>query len=420
MIPTKELLDTPVTCLSFEEQIMLMLRWAKARTSKVVCLANVHMLMEAYWNPIFSQVLHRADLVTSDGKPLVLMLRLLGIKHQNQVAGMDVFLNLCDLAEQTGVKVYFIGSTEQILRQIKQKLAREYPILQVAGMKAVPYVSTEELNDGYSCDRELIAEVNQSGAGIVFVCLGCPKQEIWMSRYQGTINSVMIGVGAVFSMYAGINPRAPHWIQKAGLEWLFRLLQEPRRLWRRYGSTIPPFLYLAIRQLLTPYKEKLGKARWSKTKRNIAINIKALDSPYEKLGEILVRQNVITKEDLRQALSQQESQPNSKLGEILVRKSLLSLSQLKFYLKNQNIKFGDFLVEKKVLNRRSLKNILALRNDCDKKIGEIVLEQSILSEEQMNELFVEYYIRRKGLFLTEQRENSEEHLSSWVKDLIVR
>ena len=197
-------------------------------------------------------------------------------------------------------------------------------------------------------------------------------------------------------------------------------MQEPRRLWRRYGSTIPPFLYLAIRQLLTPYKEKLGKARWSKTKRNIAINIKALDSPYEKLGEILVRQNVITKEDLRQALSQQESQPNSKLGEILVRKSLLSLSQLKFYLKNQNIKFGDFLVEKKVLNRRSLKNILALRNDCDKKIGEIVLEQSILSEEQMNELFVEYYIRRKGLFLTEQRENSEEHLSSWVKDLIVR
>ena len=420
MIPTKELLNTPVTCLSFEEQIMLMLRWAKARTSKVVCLANVHMLMEAYWNPIFSKVLHNADLVTSDGKPLVLMLQLLGIKNQNQVAGMDVFLNLCDLAEQTGVKVYFIGSTENILQKIKKKLSREYPILQVAGMKAVPYVSTEKLINNYTGDRDLIAEINQSGAGIVFVCLGCPKQEIWMSRYQGSIQGVMVGVGAVFSMYAGINPRAPHWMQRAGLEWLFRLMQEPRRLWRRYGSTIPPFLYLAVKQLVTPYKQKLSKARWRRTKRNIAINLKALDFPQEKLGEILVRQNIITREDLSQALSHQESEPNFKLGEILVRKNLVSLSQLKFYLKNQSIKFGDFLVEKKVLNRRSLKNILALRDDSEKKIGEIVLEQSILSEERLNELFVEYYTRRKGLFLAEQQQSKDDSLSLWVKDLIVR
>ena len=394
MIPTKELLDTPVTCLSFEEQIMLMLRWAKARTSKVVCLANVHMLMEAYWNPTFSKVLHHADLVTSDGKPLVLMLRLLGIKHQNQVAGMDVFLNLCDLAEQTGVKVYFLGSTEKVLHEIEKKLSKEYPILQVAGMKSIPYVATKDLIENPDLDRDLVAEINQSGAGIVFVCLGCPKQEIWMSRYQGSIKGVMVGVGAVFSMYAGINPRAPHWIQRAGLEWLFRLMQEPRRLWRRYGSTIPPFLYLAVRQLIT-HKEKLSKARWGKTKRNIAINLQALDSPYEKLGEILIRQNIVTRNDLEQALLQQESEPNSKLGEILVRKNLMTLSQLKFYLKNQSIKFGDFLVEKKVINRRSLKNILALKNDTDKKIGEIVLEQSILSEER-SEMNCSYRILYKA------------------------
>ena len=416
MIPTKNLLDIPVTCLPFEEQIMLMLRWAKARTSKVVCLANVHMLVEAYRDRTFSSVLHGADLVTPDGKPLVMMLQRLGIKHQNQVAGMDVFLNLCDLAQQTGIKVYFLGSTEEILRKIERKLSKEYPILQVAGMKAIPYVATEDITK-YR-DRELVEEINQSGAGIVFVCLGCPKQEIWMSYYKNSIQGVMVGVGAVFSMYAGVNPRAPRWVQQASLEWLYRLLQEPRRLWWRYGSTIPPFMYLALRQLALPYKHKLSQARWRKTKRNIVINLETLDYPYEKLGEILVRQNIITRESLEQALSQQK-ESGLKIGEILVRRNLLSLSQLKFYLKNQNIKFGDFLVEKKVLNRRSLKSILALGKDSDKKIGEIVLEQSILSEERLNKLFVEYYTRRKGLFLAENENNEDRDLSSWVQSILI-
>ena len=266
MIPTKKLLDIPITCLPFEEQIMLILRWAKMRTSKIICLANVHMLMEAYWNPFFAQVLRRADVVTPDGQPLVWMLRMMGDLHQNQVAGMDIFLNLCDLAEQTGVKVYFLGSTKDILDKIKQKLNREYPILQVVGMNTIPLMSIEEIVNSNQ-NQDLIAEINQSGAGIVFVCLGCPKQEIWMSQYQGAIKAVMIGVGAVFSMYAGIHPRAPHWIRQLGLEWLYRLLQEPRRLWRRYGTTIPPFVYLAAKQLVRSYKEKLAKGRWRLTRK---------------------------------------------------------------------------------------------------------------------------------------------------------
>ena len=418
MIPTKNLLDIPVTCLPFEEQIMLMLRWAKARTSKVVCLANVHMLIEAYRDRSFSNVLHNADLVTPDGKPLVMMLRRLGIKHQNQVAGMDVFLNLCDLAQQTGIKVYFLGSTEKILKKIEQKLSHEYPILQVAGMKSIPYIATQDIAKSY--DGELIEEINQSGAGIVFVCLGCPKQEIWMSHYKSSIQGVMVGVGAVFSMYAGVNPRAPRWVQQVGLEWLYRLLQEPRRLWWRYGSTIPPFIYLALRQLVIPYKQKLSRARWRKTKRNIVINLKTLDFPYEKLGEILVRQNIITRENLEQALSQQK-ESGLKIGEILVRRNHLSLSQLKFYLRNQNIKFGDFLVEKKILNRRSLKNILAIGEDSDKNLSEIILEQSILSEERFKELFIEYYTKRKGLFLADNQETPKDNdLSLWVRELMAK
>ncbi|MEL6931223.1 MAG: WecB/TagA/CpsF family glycosyltransferase [Cyanobacteria bacterium J06600_6] len=418
MIPTKKLLDIPITCLPFEEQIMLMLRWAKTRNSKAVCLANVHMLIEAYRNPDFASVLHQANLVTPDGKPLVLMLQRLGIKHQNQVSGMDVFLNLCDLAEQTGIKVYFLGSTQKILNKIKRNLDNEYPVLRVAGMKAIAKIETEDITKSY--DWELINEINQSGAGIVFVCLGCPKQEIWISHYLGSINSVMVGVGAVFSMYAGINPRAPRWIQQVGMEWLYRLLQEPRRLWGRYSSTIPPFLYLASKELVTPYKEKLREVRWRKTKRNITIDLEAIESPREKLGEILVRQDVITRKDLESCLLKQNLEQKSKLGEILVRRNLMSRPQLKFYLKNQNIKFEDFLVDKKVLNRRSLKSILALRGDSNKKISEIILEQSILTEERLKELFIEYYTRRKGLFLAESQQNSEDdNLSHWVNELLI-
>ena len=418
MIPKKKLLDIPVTCLPFEEQTMLMLRWAKVRASRVVCLANVHMLMEAYRNQDFARVLQEADLVTPDGKPLVMMLRRLGIKNQNQVAGWDVFLNLCDLAEQTGTKVYFLGSTQDMLEKMKRRLNREYPILQIAGMKAPPRISTEEITQAH--DSNLIDEINHSGAGIIFVCLGCPKQEIWMSHYQGSIKGVMIGVGAVFSMYAEVNPRAPHWIQRAGLEWLYRMLQEPRRLWWRYSSTIPPFLYLAIKQLIALYKERITSDGWRRTKRNVTINLQAVDCPSEKLGEILVRQNVISREDLKQALSSQEKAHGLKLGEILVRSNLISLSQLKFYLKNQNIKFGDFLVERRIINQRSLENILNLKDESNKKIGEIILEQNILSEERLKELIVEFYTRRKGLYLADRQSMGNSNLSLSTQDLLAR
>ena len=407
MIPAKRVLNVPVTCLTFEEDIMLILQWAKMNSSRSVCLANVHMIMEAYSNPLFKKVLYQADLVTPDGRPLVWMLRQLGIHNQNQVAGMDVFLNLCDLAEKAGIKIYLLGSTEDILAKIKYRLNQEYPILKVAGMKAIPYLSIDEIIQ--SQDRELVEEINSSGAGIVFICLGCPKQEIWMAQHQGLIQGVMIGVGAVFSMYAGINPRAPYWIQHLGMEWLYRLLQEPRRLWRRYGSTIPPFIYLAIRQLLFPYKEKFSKARWRllernmmvSERRNIVVDIETLDFSSEKLGEILIRQNVILREELERALAQQKLEPDLKIGEIFVHNNFISLSQLKFYLKYQNIKLGELLVEKKILKQRSLNNILQLQDANKKKLGELLVEKQIMSQDKLQEILIELYTRRKGFFLTE-------------------
>ncbi len=414
MIPKKELLNVPITCLPFDEQIMLMLRWAKMRCSKVVCLANVHMLMEAYWHTSFKNILYKADLVTPDGKPLVMMLRSLGVHNQNQVSGMDVFLNLCNLAESTNVSIYFLGSTNEILEKIRHKIEQEYPILKIAGMKAIPYLSIEEIRSQQ--DAELIEEINQSQAGIVFICLGCPKQEIWMSQYQGLINGVMIGVGAVFSMYIGINPRAPHWIQRAGLEWLYRLWQEPKRLWSRYGTTIPPFLYLAIKQLLTPYKEKLQQPRQSLSDGNMLLDIDKLDNSPNKIGEILIRQGLISRDCLEDLLQEQQSS-NFKLGEILIRKNMISLPQLRYYLRNQNIKLGEVLLERKLIRKNKMEQVLLLQKSRKtKKMGEILTDLKVLSNEQVKSAILEQYCRRKGLWLNQK--NSEQYSAENYYELV--
>ena len=394
MIPKKEVINIPLTCVPFDEQMMLILRWAKMRASKAVCLANVHMLMEAERNASYRQVLHQADLVTPDGKPLVLMLRRLGILHQNQVAGMDVFENLCELAQQAGISVYFLGSTEDILDKMKQRISQDYPILKVAGMKSIPFMSVDEVRA--TRDESLIEEVNNSGAGIVFVCLGCPKQEVWMSQYQGYINGVMIGVGAVFAMYAGLTPRAPHLVQQAGMEWLYRLVQEPRRLWHRYSSTIPPFMYLAAKQLMTP-----GMAKSLFTGTNMMMDVESLDFSPEKIGNILMRQNILEREELEQALLQQRLNPDLKLGEILVQNNALSLSQLKFYLKNQNVKLGQLLIEKKIIKQNNLQELLASQSGANNRLGKIIIERQNISQAQIEDILIEQYLRRKGLFLTD-------------------
>ena len=144
-LPRKCVLNTPVTCLTFEEQVMLMLRWAKNRESKSVCLANVRTLMEAYWDHQFAQILEKADMVTPDGMPLVWMLKKLGINNQNRVAGLDVFTNLCELAQQSQIGIYFVGSEHSVLTKMKRRLETEYPILHIAGMDDLPNITIEDV-----------------------------------------------------------------------------------------------------------------------------------------------------------------------------------------------------------------------------------------------------------------------------------
>lgn len=240
-----KLISSPVTALPFEAQINMMLEWASNYASKVVCVANVHMLMEAYWHPDLSSVLENADLVTPDGMPLVWMMKLMGASEQDRIAGMDILLALCQLAQPQNIRIFFLGSEAMILEKMRIKLEDNFPNLQIAGMEPLPFRPLTPTEDD-----AIIQKIHESKAQVVLVSLGCPKQEYWMDEHKGKIQAVMIGLGGVFPVLAGIHKRPPLWIRNAGLEWLYRLIQEPQRLWSRYGKTIPPFIWLALKQLL--------------------------------------------------------------------------------------------------------------------------------------------------------------------------
>ena len=241
--PVQDVIGFSVCTLSIEQHISQILDWADAQMSKVVCVANVHMLMEGHWHEDFSKILKQADMLTPDGAPLAWMVSWLRLRRQERVAGMDILLGLCQSAKERSVSLFFVGSTPDVLSSIQQKLSQDFPDVKILGIANFPFrpLTADE-------DRDLIQEINSSGAGIVLVSLGCPKQERWMNEHKDKVRAVMIGLGGVFPIFAGQKKWAPKIVRKLGLEWLYRLVQEPKRLWNRYATTIPPFVFLALRQ----------------------------------------------------------------------------------------------------------------------------------------------------------------------------
>ncbi|WP_017297416.1 WecB/TagA/CpsF family glycosyltransferase [Nodosilinea nodulosa] len=242
----EQILGFSVAASSFNDQINLIMQWGQQRLGRMVCVANVHMLMEARWSPTFARVLWGADMLTPDGMPLVWTLNMLRKSAHDRVAGMYILREVCQRASATGMGVYFLGTDDDTLAGMRQRLNQEFPDLVIAGMEPLPFrpLTPEE-------DRHIVQAINESQAGVVFVALGCPKQEIWMHQHRHRIHAVMVGIGGVFPIYAGIKKHAPQWIQDSGLEWFYRLSQEPGRLWKRYFRTIPPFVYLSAKQVVT-------------------------------------------------------------------------------------------------------------------------------------------------------------------------
>lgn len=239
------ILGTPIDVLEWETAIVRINGWAQASESRYVCICNVHSVVTTRYDPIFGQVVNDADMATPDGEPVAWMLRRFGVPRQRRINGPDLMWRYCAEAATRGESIYLYGSTPETLQILEHRLAETFPGLRVAGSWSPPFRALTEEEDEAD-----VARINASGAGTVWVSLGCPKQEKWMAAHRGRINAVMIGVGAAFDYHAGTTPRAPSWMQRSGLEWLYRLLSEPRRLWRRYLVTNTLFIFLATRQLL--------------------------------------------------------------------------------------------------------------------------------------------------------------------------
>ena len=204
---------------------------------KYICVSNVHTTVMAHDNPAYRNVQNSAAIALPDGKPLSVVSRKRGYTEAERVTGPDLMGEL--FARENGLKHFFYGDKEETLQILQQKLKEKYPDIQIAGMISPPFRSLSQEEE-----RAYIQQINDSGADIIWIGLGAPKQENWMYEHQGMLHGVMIGVGAGFSYHAGLIKRAPEWMQKMSLEWLYRLMQDPVRLFKRYFTTNLKFLLL--------------------------------------------------------------------------------------------------------------------------------------------------------------------------------
>lgn len=237
-------LRSPIDALDWDTAIGRIRTWARNRESRYVCICNAHSVVTAWQDASFAAVLEQADMVTPDGTPVAWMMRRLGQPAQRRISGPDLMWRHCEAVEGTGEGVFLYGSTLDTLTALVHALRAAFPALQISGWYSPPFRPLTPEEEQADIDR-----INESGAGVVWVSLGCPKQELWMARQAGRVLAVMVGVGAAFDFHAGKVSRAPGWMQRHGLEWLHRLASEPRRLWRRYLVTNTLFIVLAARQL---------------------------------------------------------------------------------------------------------------------------------------------------------------------------
>lgn len=247
-----DVLGASIDALGWDDALDQIRDWAGLRLSRYVCICNVHSVVSARQDAQFARVLAGADMATPDGAPVAWMLRKFGARTQQRINGPDLMWRYCAQAATRGESIYLYGGSEETLKLLRLRLIAEFPGLHIAGHYSPPYraLTREE-------DEAVIARINASGAGTVWVSLGCPKQELWMAAHRGRIQAVMIGVGAAFDYHAGTLQRAPLWMQQRGLEWLYRLCQEPRRLWRRYVFTNTRFVLAAAAALLRGSKPQV-------------------------------------------------------------------------------------------------------------------------------------------------------------------
>jgi N-acetylglucosaminyldiphosphoundecaprenol N-acetyl-beta-D-mannosaminyltransferase len=239
------LLDVRVTAQRFDEAVERLVEAAASRVGFRAHFCTVHSLVEATGSFALSDVFATASMVCTDGMPLVWLARRSGVRTE-RVAGPDVMLAVCDRGRVVGLRHFFVGGADGVVEVLADRLARRFPGLNIAGVMSPPYrAMTDEEVDS------LRSRISETRANVVWIGLGAPKQEFFAARLsQATPSIVVLPVGAAFDFHAARIRRAPTWMQRAGLEWLFRLAMEPRRLGRRYAVTNLRFVWLVVKDAL--------------------------------------------------------------------------------------------------------------------------------------------------------------------------
>jgi len=233
-----------VSAITMADALAWIDHWIARRANQYICVTGVHGVMESQLDPTLRVIHNRAGLVTPDGMPLVWISRLRGHRGVERVYGPDLMLACCESSVAKGYRHFFYGGATGVPERLSERLQKRFHGLQIAGQWSPPFRELTTLEEA-----ELIERINAARPDIVWIGLSTPKQERWMARYVGQISApVLIGVGAAFDMHAGVKKQAPRWMQRSGLEWLFRLGAEPRRLWRRYLINNPWFAWRLLLQ----------------------------------------------------------------------------------------------------------------------------------------------------------------------------
>lgn len=249
------ILKTNINVTNMEDTISYITEHLEELKGNYICVSNVHTTVMAFRDEKYRRVQNRAAMALPDGQPLSIVSRRRGYRQAQRVPGPDLMPAILDLSQEKGYTHYFYGSTEQTLAKLEKVLLARYPKLRIAGMYAPPFRKLTQAED-----EEAVRRINDSGADFIWVALGAPKQEKWMYGHRHKVNGVMIGVGAAFDFLAGTTKRAPMWMQKLCMEWVFRIMQDPGRMLPRYLNTNFAFVYNVWKESKVRNRNKLRVA----------------------------------------------------------------------------------------------------------------------------------------------------------------
>ena len=245
-IPTTSILGVRVSAITYADALHCIEQWIVQGKRHYVCVAAVHLVMECQKDERLRRGVNQAGLVTPDGMPLVWLLRLFGYRCVERVYGPTLMEKICRLAERHTWRIFLLGGAGGEAQEVAHVLVNKFPEIRIVGTRDTPIRPIPHLEN-----ITIRNEIEKASPDIVFVGLGCPWQELWMIDNRKYVRApVLVGVGAAFDFFSGRVRQAPRWVQRAGLEWLFRFFQEPKRLWHRYTITNLTFIYHVCKHVL--------------------------------------------------------------------------------------------------------------------------------------------------------------------------